>query len=337
MIESTPESPYDSTISSLLTVEKDMQRRKQLAQSYLEPHEVAVTLTSYPRLGVQDIFTEPALDPANAAPSHSTFLAERITTPHPRYRTIDTNTPRPFNDPTIPWNRNVYPEDREAQDGAAKPDHIYLDALGFGAGCCCLQVTFQASDINDARRIYDALIPIAPILMALTASSPAYRGYLSNVDCRWDVLSASLDERTDEGKGLKPLKHSKHVIPKSRYGGVHMYIYPELENRDEYNNTPVPFNQDIYDRLRQDNVDDLLAKHFAHIFIRDPLCVFSNARQISDTDSTEHFDSIQSTVWQSLWFKPPPSSDSKVGRRVEVRTMEVQPTDFENAAFAVFR
>jgi glutamate--cysteine ligase catalytic subunit len=23
---------------------------------------------------------------------------------------------------------------------AAKPDHVYLDAMGFGMGCCCLQV-----------------------------------------------------------------------------------------------------------------------------------------------------------------------------------------------------
>lgn len=29
--------------------------------------------------------------------------------------------------------------------GAALPDHIYLDAMGFGMGCCCLQLTFQVS------------------------------------------------------------------------------------------------------------------------------------------------------------------------------------------------
>ncbi|KAG9123479.1 hypothetical protein FRC07_014885 [Ceratobasidium sp. 392] len=360
MVESTPESPYNGTVASLLSVEKDMERRRELAKAYVSPHEVVMTLTSYPRLGVKDIFTDPPLDPNQAESSRSMFLAEEITTPHPRYRIItaairkrpgskpavnlpiyiDKNTPRPFHDPTIPWDRNVYPEDREAQEGAAKSDHIYLDALGFGAGCCCLQVTFQASDIDDARRMYDALIPMAPILasmtMALTASSPAYRGYLSDVDCRWNVLSASIDERTDEEKGLEPLKHSKYVIPKPRYSGVDMYIAPELENTSEYNDIPVPFDQDIYDRLRENDVDDLLAKHLAHIFIRDPLCVFSNARDISDTDSTDHFDNIQSTVWQSLRFKPPPSLDSKIGWRVEVRTMEVQPTAFENASFAMF-
>jgi hypothetical protein len=44
---------------------------------------------------------------------------------------------------------------------------------------------------------------------------------------------------------------------------------------------------------------------------------------------------IQSTNWQSVRFKPPPPGSS-IGWRVEFRTMEIQLTDFENAAFAVF-
>jgi glutamate--cysteine ligase catalytic subunit len=34
-------------------------------------------------------------------------------------------------------------------------------------------------------------------------------------------------------------------------------------------------------------------------------------------------------------FKPPPSIDSKIGWRVEFRTMDIQLTDFENSAFIV--
>jgi len=46
-------------------------------------------------------------------------------------------------------------------------------------------------------------------------------------------------------------------------------------------------------------------------------------------------ENIQSTNWQSLRFKvPPPNSD--IGWRIEFRTMEIQLTDFENAAFAIF-
>ncbi|VDN22058.1 unnamed protein product [Dibothriocephalus latus] len=44
---------------------------------------------------------------------------------------------------------------------------------------------------------------------------------------------------------------------------------------------------------------------------------------------------IQSTNWQSMRFKPPPAN-SDIGWRVEFRPMELQLTNFENAAFATF-
>lgn len=52
------------------------------------------------------------------------------------YNTVfkDKNTPSPFIE--------TFPEDDEASR-ASKPDHIYMDAMGFGMGNCCLQVLFQ--------------------------------------------------------------------------------------------------------------------------------------------------------------------------------------------------
>lgn len=35
-------------------------------------------------------------------------------------------------------------------------------------------------------------------------------------------------------------------------------------------------------------------------------------------------------------FKPPPSFESKIGWRVEFRSLDIQLTDFENASFIVF-
>jgi hypothetical protein len=77
----------------------------------------------------------------------------------------DVNTPKPFIDPTIPWDRNLFPEDAEARNGAAKPDHIYMDSMGFGMGCCCLQITFQACNIDEARMLYDQLAPLGPVMV----------------------------------------------------------------------------------------------------------------------------------------------------------------------------
>lgn len=77
----------------------------------------------------------------------------------------DIKTPKPFIDPTIPRNRNLFPEDKEAAEGMALPDHIYMDAMVFGMGCCCLQITFQACNIEEARRLYDQLANIGPIMV----------------------------------------------------------------------------------------------------------------------------------------------------------------------------
>ena len=49
---------------------------------------------------------------------------------------------------------------------------IYMDAMGFGMGMCCLQVTFQARDVAESRHLYDALAVLAPIFQALTAATP---------------------------------------------------------------------------------------------------------------------------------------------------------------------
>jgi glutamate--cysteine ligase catalytic subunit len=95
-----------------------------------------------------------------------------------------------------------------------------MDAMGFGMGCCCLQLTFQCCNVGEARRLYDAMVPLAPIFvralsccaglalsvraqLALTAASPLYRGYVADVDCRWNVIAASVDDRTPEERGLK--------------------------------------------------------------------------------------------------------------------------------------
>ena len=40
---------------------------------------------------------------------------------------------------------------------------VHLDAMAFGMGCCCLQITFQAKDIDESRFIFDQLAVMAPM------------------------------------------------------------------------------------------------------------------------------------------------------------------------------
>lgn len=92
---------------------------------------------------------------------------------------------------------------------------------------------------------------------------------------------------------------------------------------------------DVYQALLDGGMDSVLATHFAHLFIRDPIVIFAEDLETLDLSKTDHFENLQSTNWQHMRFKPPPS-DNSIGWRVEFRPMEIQITDFENAAFSVF-
>ena len=94
-------------------------------------------------------------------------------------------------------------------------------------------------------------------------------------------------------------------------------------------------DEKVKKRLMEGGMDELLATHFAHLFIRDPIVVFAEDLQELDLSKTDHFENLQSTNWQHMRFKPPPPSND-IGWRVEFRSMEIQITDFENAAFSVF-
>ncbi|KAF6731493.1 Glutamate--cysteine ligase catalytic subunit [Oryzias melastigma] len=345
MIEGTPGQPYGGTMSEFNTVEGNMRKRRQEASSVLDQGETLCTITSFPRLGCPG-FTKPEHrpTPVEQGVSKSLFFPDEAINRHPRFSNLtrnirhrrgekveinvpifkDKHTPSPFVE--------EFPEDDGEAARAALPDHIYMDAMGFGMGNCCLQVTFQACSIDEARYLYDQLATICPIVMALSAASPFYRGYVSDIDCRWGVISASVDDRTQEERGLKPLKNNKYRIFKSRYDSIDSYLSACGE---KYNDIELTIDEEIFKQLLGAGIDKLLAQHIAHLFIRDPLSVFEEKLHLDDENESDHFENLQSTNWQTMRFKPPPPN-SEIGWRVEFRPMEVQLTDFENAAYVVF-
>ncbi|CAI8000011.1 Glutamate--cysteine ligase catalytic subunit, partial [Geodia barretti] len=128
----------------------------------------------------------------------------------------------------------------------------------------------------------------------------------------------------------QPLSESQFAIPTSRYDTIDCYI-----SSHEYNDIPILCDPKIFQTLRDGGVDELLARHVAHLFIRDPVSLFEEKIHQNIEDDVDHFENIQSTNWQTMRFKPPPLN-STIGWRVEFRPLEVQLTDFENAAFVVF-
>ena len=133
----------------------------------------------------------------------------------------------------------------------------------------------------------------------------------------------------------QPLKHDRWRIPKSRYASNSTYISTDPRLRPEYFDPNLIVDESIKAQLLEGGMDDRLATHFAHLFIRDPIVIFNEDLEELDLSKADHFENIQSTNWQHMRFKPPPPG-SDIGWRVEFRPMEIQMTDFENAAFSVF-
>ncbi|EAW09928.1 glutamate--cysteine ligase [Aspergillus clavatus NRRL 1] len=355
MLEATPGQPWGIDFKDLLKVESNMKWRREIAKSHMAENEYPITLTTFPRLGTKDDYIQPYYPPSGPA-LRSQFVPDEIANPHIRFPTlaanirsrrgrkvelnvpvyVDKNTPVPFNDPTVNYDLHTWPEDNDVRNGAAKEGHVYMDAMAFGMGSCCLQITFQAKNITEGRKLYDQLSPLGPILLALTAATPIYKGFLVDTDVRWNQIGNAVDDRTREELGELPLKNDRWRIPKSRYGSNSTYISHDPRLRKEYLDPGLIVDEDIKKRLVEGGMDDLLATHFAHLFIRDPLVIFSEDLEELDLNKADHFENLQSTNWQHMRFKPPPPDKADIGWRVEFRSMEIQMTDFENAAFSIF-
>ncbi|KAJ9653488.1 glutamate--cysteine ligase [Neophaeococcomyces mojaviensis] len=355
MLEATPGKPWSIDFKDLLDVETDMKRRRVIAKQHMSKDQYPVTLTTFPRLGTKDDFISPYYPPSGPA-LRSQFVPDEIANPHIRFPTLaanirgrrgrkvelnvpvfrDERTPWPFHDPTVDYDMHNWPEDDDVRNGAAKENCVYMDAMAFGMGSCCLQITFQAKNINEGRILYDQLSPLGPILLALTAATPVYKGFLVDTDVRWNQISRAVDDRTREELGEVPLKNDRWRVPKSRYASNSTYIAQDSRLRPEYLDPDLVIDEKLKQKLFDGGMDDLLATHFAHLFIRDPLVVFSEDLKELDVNGSNHFENIQSTNWQHMRFKPPPPDNPNIGWRVEFRSMEIQMTDFENAAFSIF-
>lgn len=331
MLEGTPAHPYGPLLSDLLTVLPNMQARRRLANSLLEGGQSAMTLTHFPRMGCEG-WSWPYLDPTPfEGYSTSMFLNDNVIGLHARFRTLTANirkrrgekvvinipiykdiaTPWPFREPLPVYlnklltsvGKPVPPSIPEFNHRALE-NHIYMDCMAFGMGSSCLQVTFQACSIEQARRLYDQLTTVTPLMLALSASSPIYRGYLADIDCRWNVIAASVDDRNEE---------ERTRIAKSRYESVSVYLSPgpnvsggcekyplggpavgSAFFKDSYNDLNPVYDKDILAQLVAGGVDEHLAKHYAHLFIRDPLVVYEELIDQNPETSSDHFEVFRS-------------------------------------------
>lgn len=412
MVESIPLTPYTLELDSLCSVEENIRRRYQLLDEIAGENTFALTLVTFPLMGVGQFTTSNSKE---APHSQSLFVPDVcINSSHPRFANltenirlrrgrkvciqvpmyIDTYTLEKTVDPRLNIDRNPQnveidcgEEEKKSRKGerfsvdSMAPDHmtgeqiypaidsmthlstpatyyyyaqyfkdsqvkflkqrydacpcpipsvchpcIYMDCMAFGMGCGCLQVTMQLEDEIQARYVYDQLGILCPLFLALSSATPFQKGILCDSDVRWLTVAASVDDRR---------RDEVPKIIKSRYDSISVFVNPLVQNLEEFNDEEFIINEVYYETLRKAGIDARLATHIAHLFIRDPLVMYDQMIDIDDSTHTEHFENIQSTNWQSVRLKPPPTG-GELGWRVEFRVMDVLPTPFENAAYSVF-
>ena len=328
MIECVPKEPYNEYLEELVKVKAKLELGRKKMKALLkeiDPDLFPVSLPCFPLMGVGDYFYPRDHENSNSVCS-SIYLDDQIICPHPRFPTLTRNIVARRGRP-LEMYAPLFVDEATSQVDEPRPGFIHMDASGFGMGMCCVQTTINTKSIREARYLHDQLVPLGPIMLALSACTPYFKGKLSNSDTRWSVLSQSMDDRTDAEK-------EAGIFP--RYSPSALYLSDCKTNRPEYNDIPVFIHEPTFEYFRENGIDESLARHLAYIFARDPLVVFPDKIDIDDTKFTNHFENFQSTNWNSVRFKPPPTMTSNVGWRVEFRTMDIQLSDFENASYVIF-
>jgi glutamate--cysteine ligase catalytic subunit len=150
MLEGTPARPYSGYAADLVQVERNMRIRRARILATLKPNEICPTLPCFPMMGVGD-FTVPSYTPKLGL-SDSLFIPDEITNPAPRFAAlvanikkrrgskVDIRVPR-FQDVRTrkPLRPKGCPAPATVQE-ADEMEEVYMDAMAFGMGCCCLQV-----------------------------------------------------------------------------------------------------------------------------------------------------------------------------------------------------
>ncbi|MCJ1471122.1 Zn finger-containing GTPase- Activating Protein for ARF [Pseudocyphellaria aurata] len=153
----------------------------------------------------------------------------------------------------------------------------------------------QAQNVDEAGKLYDQLAPLGPIMLALTAATPVYKGFLADTDIRWNQHVSGADDRTAEEMGEKPLEKDRWRISKSRWSLNSAYIARDARLRDEYQDPDLVIDPDVKRRLMDGGMDDLLATHLPHLFLRDPLFLHAGGLKFLDLEKTNFFEIFQST------------------------------------------
>lgn len=318
MLESTPVIPFSNDLLNLLLIEKHLINEINLIKKQLGDNEYVVMLSHYPLLGckVNPFFPQPIKLCNNFSLSNT--IPDNIINPHIRFRTLTQNIRERRGEKV----KIEIPIDIDKNTSIIN-DNIEMDCMAYGMGSCCLQLTVQLSGLPDALYLYDQFAVLSPILLALSASSPIYQGCVSSHDTRWSVIEQSVDDR-----------NKKEHISKSRYSSISTYL---CEDSKKYNDIELEYNKEDYQLLKQNGIPKILAKHIAHLFIRDPIIMYQNDVERLTQEIPDNYDfflNINSSNWNNVRLKPPLSKEDSW--KLEIRVFDIQQSIFRNTALMVF-
>ncbi len=178
MIETVPNNPYKFDGNPLVVLQ-NMELRRKKVQELCNEGDVLFAGTAFPLMGIGDYFvprmerkveedSEMAINYKRLNPfSHSQFVHDEIISCHPRFRTSVENV-RQRRGERVKILAPIYQDEntvREVTKDEPYPGFIYMDALHFGMGSGCLQVTFGAENVEEARYLTDQLAVLSSIMV----------------------------------------------------------------------------------------------------------------------------------------------------------------------------
>ncbi|KAJ2641619.1 glutamate--cysteine ligase, partial [Coemansia sp. RSA 1694] len=358
------EPPYlrAFSVQQLVTeIPECLRARRRLLKSKLNGDEMLLSITQFPLLGATTGTHIDGQGPTNGPLLRSQLLSDDCLHPIPPFALEidgiierrgavphtavpvfhDTNTPWPFIDPGLsPAALDLgilrLPDASTSSGGSRDRD----------SGCSIGAITLCAADLDEARVLYDHLAPISAIMIALTAATPIVRGYLTDRDSYWDVQCGAVDDRSAQERGFAPLTTAKGKLIKSRFGTIDSYLGSGPNSKDksfspQYNDNNYTYDSGANLSMLESGIDEELAQHVAHLFIRD--LHFATDKMLRDKDDAtgsrsngqEHFKRFLGCNRQNVCLYPP-NTRTRSGWEVEFMSLEVQLTDAENAAFITF-
>lgn len=189
-------------------------------------------------------------------------------------------------------------------------------------------------------------------MLALSAATPIYRGYLADTDVRWNTLGQLVDDRTKDERR----KQGKFG---GRYGASEAYL-TDMQPNDGLESEGLQVDENVVRRLVEGGLGDGVARYYAGVLGRPLLVcprVFMGTLRSSSGGKGEKIKEERGALGEEEQVDPnvPPNVNLQLmhngffphvklkhptgkgeGWRVEFRPMEVQLSDFENAAYVMF-